>query len=658
MTPPPRARVLVVEDELIIAADICTRLTRLGYDVAGQADQAEDAVRLAGDLRPDLVLMDIRLQGTGDGVEAAQEIRRRFRLPVVYLTAHADEATLQRAKVTEPFGYVLKPFEERELRTVVEMARYKHAAERRLADSERRYATTLASIGDAVVATDEAGRVTFLNPVAEHLTGWPLAEAAGRPLTDVFRIVNEHTRLPVENPVEKVLATGRIVGLANSTLLLARDGREYPIDDCAAPIHDDAGLTTGVVLVFRDVAEERRRAEELRQAQKMEAVGRLAGGIAHDFNNLLTVISGYASLVRDGVGPESPWREAVEQVEAAGRRAADLTRQLLTFCRHQLVQPRVIDLNQVVADSLKMLHRLLPADITLVTELHPTPATVTADPGQVEQVIVNLVLNARDAMPAGGTLRLITARRDGGPGPGPHPAGGYYTLAVADTGVGMDAATLARIWEPFFTTKEVGKGTGLGLATVYGIAKQSGGHVTVESRPGGGSTFTVALPATPDRAPAAPPPPQPGVPRGTETLLLVDDDLSVRTLAALVLRSAGYLVLEAANGIEAADLAARHSGRIHALVTDIVMPEMSGRTLVGIVRSQVPGIRVLMMTGYTEATLHQPGEGFDVLLKPFTPSELAARVRDLLDGPDGPQARRPAPRPDALVGATDTPADR
>ncbi len=637
MTPSPPGRVLVVEDELIIAADITTRLTRLGYAVVGQADQAADAVRLTGELRPDLILMDIRLQGNVDGVTAAEEIRRRFRLPVVYLTAHADEATLQRAKVTEPFGYVLKPFEERELRTVIEMARYKHAAERRLADSERRYATTLASIGDAVVATDAGGRVTFLNPVAERLTGWPLAEAAGRPLTDVFRIVNEHTRLTVENPVEKVLATGRIVGLANSTVLLARDGREYPIDDCAAPIHDDDGGTGGVVLVFRDVTEERHREEELRQAAKMEAVGRLAGGIAHDFNNLLTVINGYAALMRDGIGADSPWHGAVEQVEAAGRRAADLTSQLLAFCRKQLIQPRALNLNQVVADSVKMLRRLLPTNVHLVTELHPEPATVTADPGQLEQVIVNLVLNARDAMPDGGTLRLSTARGECPPGHRVYPAGGpFVTLSVADTGVGMDAATMARIWEPFFTTKEVGKGTGLGLATVYGIVKQNGGHVTVESRPGAGATFTIYLPST-SAAPAVAEPPRPcDIPGGTETILLVDDDQAVRNLSAMVLRSTGYTVLEAGNGIEATELAARYTGPIHLLVTDLVMPQMSGRVLADILSSQLPGLEVLLITGYSKESLPppQPGQAWKVLFKPFTPRELAARVRELIDSPE------------------------
>lgn len=637
MTPSAPARVLIVEDELIIAADIASRLSRLGYVVAGQADRADSAVRLAGEIQPDLVLMDIRLRGSVDGVSAAEEIRSRFRLPVVYLTAHADEATLQRAKVTEPFGYVLKPFEERELRTVIEMALYKHAADRRLAESERRYATTLSSIGDAVVATDSAGRVAFLNPVAERLTGWSIGEAAGRPLIEIFRIVNEYTRLPVESPVERVLATGKVVGLANHTILISANGQEYPIDDCAAPIVGDDGKTSGVVLVFRDVTDERRREQELRQAQKMEAVGRLAGGIAHDFNNLLTVISGYCSILLDGIRSDSPWRGAILEVERASQRAADLTRQLLAFARNQLVQPRVVNLNQVVADSLTMLRRLIPANVQLVTDLNRLPTTTKADPGQIEQVIVNLVLNARDAMPEGGIIRLTTARGSCAAGGPPFATGGpYISLAVADTGVGMDAEVKARVWEPFFTTKEVGKGTGLGLATVYGIVMSAGGHVAVDSEPGRGSTFTVYFPFDTELSDADP---QTEAlhnrSNGNETILLVEDDDSVRGLATQVLLSAGYTVLQAGHGIEATEIADRYSGPIHLLLTDLVMPQMSGQTLADIIKSRVPDIRVLFMTGYVDTPLTRPGssEPIQVLTKPFTPKDLADQVRQVLDQP-------------------------
>ena len=267
MTP---ARILVVEDDRVVARDIQHQLTRIGHTVVGVTPLGEDAVRLALESHPDLVLMDIRLEGALDGVDAAQQIRNRCQVPVVFLTAYADDETLQRARVTEPFGYLLKPFEDSQLRTVIEMALYKHTAERKLRESERRYAVTLASIGDAVIATDDQARVTFLNPVAEALTGWPQVEATGRPLAEVFHIINEETRQPVEDPAAKVLRLGIVVGLANHTVLLARDGREVPIDDCGAPIIDDRGSITGVVLVFRDTTQ-RRRAEEAEVLRRANA---------------------------------------------------------------------------------------------------------------------------------------------------------------------------------------------------------------------------------------------------------------------------------------------------------------------------------------------------------------------------------------------------
>ena len=262
-------RILVVEDETIVALDVKDRLTDLGYEVAGVADRGAEALELAASTRPDLVLMDIRLKGEMDGITTAEEIRQRWRIPVIYLTAFSEDSTLQRAKVTEPFGYIIKPFEDREIQSAIEMALYKHQAEERLRDSERRYATTLTSIGDGVIATDPQGAVVFMNPAAEKLTGWSLAEAHGRPLAEVFTIANEQTRQAVEDPVGRVLREGRVVGLANHTILISRDGRETPIDDCAAPIRDDLGTLTGTVLVFQNVSERRQKEAELRRIEWM-----------------------------------------------------------------------------------------------------------------------------------------------------------------------------------------------------------------------------------------------------------------------------------------------------------------------------------------------------------------------------------------------------
>jgi CheY-like chemotaxis protein len=306
-------------------------------------------------------------------------------------------------------------------------------------------------------------------------------------------------------------------------------------------------------------------------------------------------------------------------------RAADLTRQLLAFGRKQLLQPKVLNLNQVVLDSSGLLRRLIRENIELVTAPHPEPLPIRADRGQLEQVIVNLVLNARDAMPNGGRLRLATA-----PGPG----SAHARLIVSDTGCGMDAQARSRIWEPFFTTKEVGKGTGLGLATVYGIVKQSGGDVEVQSEPGRGSTFTITLPLTTEAPPGPAPVGVPDLPQGTETVLLVEDDDAVRSLAAQLLRTAGYTLLEARHGIAALELLGRYSGPVHLLVTDLVMPQMSGRTLADIVRSTRPHLPILFITGYSEEVLVAPGAPQperNVLSKPFSPKGLATKVREVLD---------------------------
>ena len=636
-------RILIVEDELIVAADIASRLVRMGYQVVGQTDTAQDALQLAAKLLPDLVLMDIRLHGAADGVGAADEIRNRYRLPVVYLTAHADEATLQRAKVTEPFGYVLKPFEERELRTALEMALYKHAADRRLAESERRYATTLSSIGDAVIATNTAGCVSFLNPIAEQLTGWPLAEAAGQPLMTVFRVVDELTQQPIEY-LSEPLPDGPESRTSTQRLLISRTSTRYPIFDTVAPIRDDLGNNSGLVLVFRDVSKERQREERTRHSQKMEAIGRLAGGVAHDFNNLLTVIGGYCSLLLDSVDADHPFHGPLAEVARATERAADLTRQLLVFGRQRMVQPKTVDLNQIISESLRLLRRLIAKNIELVTELHPQPLLVEADPGQIEQVIVNLAINARDAMPDGGELLFRTHPVTVGDRPDSSSLCRQARLTVRDQGIGMDAETLAKIWEPFFTTKEVGKGTGLGLATVYGIVNQSRGTVAVASEPGKGTTFTIHFPlADAQRAFLDTAATTIQIPRGTETILLVEDEESIRQLAGQILRGAGYTILEAQSGIAALETASRYSGPIHLLATDLMMPQMSGRTLADIFQSQRRTTPILYMSGHGEEELLRAA-GSDakpfVLAKPYSPKELATRVREILDTVSTDDGRR------------------
>jgi len=392
---------------------------------------------------------------------------------------------------------------------------------------------------------------------------------------------------------------------------------------------------------LRDVDERRAELEvELRQAQKMDAIGQLAGGIAHDFNNLLSVILGYTVLAIDGLPAESGLRPDLEEVAKAARRASELTRQLLAFSRKQALRPRIVDLNQIVTGFEKMMRRVVGDDVSVTIYRSPELGKTLADPGQMEQVLMNLIVNARDAMPSGGSIGIVTrnaildeafAREHRGLDPGR-----YVALSVTDTGSGMDSATRERIFEPFFTTKAQGKGTGLGLSTVWGIVRQSGGYVEAESEVGRGTTFTLYLPWVTGQAdePRSEPQP-PSTVRGTETVLLVEDDEQVRGFVRDVLYRYGYVVLEAQNGGEAFLIAEQHDSPVHLLLTDVVLPRMSGRDLAARIRRTLPELRVLFVSGYTEDSVVDQGvleSGVPFLSKPIAHDELLRKVRAVLDG--------------------------
>jgi PAS domain S-box-containing protein len=656
-------------------------------------------------------------------------------------------------KLREANAELERRVEERtaELRTALDLLR----AEREL------LGTTLESIGDGVIVTDREERVTFLNRVAEGMTGWK-GDAVGQPLERVFDLRDETTREPAENPARRALREGGVVGLANGVALRDKGGQERVVDDSAAPIRGADGVVHGAVLVFRDVTDkvqaeaalrrsqavfqafmdhspavsfikdadgryvyanrrweeqfdpprrdwdgrtdadfwpaeaaalfrasdraaldtgrpveaeesatvggrtrhflaikfpvedeggrrvvggkvldvtDRKRLEEqFRQAQKMEAVGRLAGGIAHDFNNLLTVINGYCDLLLLRTSDGDPRRAEVREVRQAGERAAALTRQLLAFSRRQVVEPVTLDLNAVVTQAERLLGRLIGEDVRFTTALDPRLPPVTADPGQIEQVLMNLAVNARDAMPAGGRLTVATQAVTVGPGLIPNepavPPGDYALLSVTDTGRGMTAEVKANLFVPFFTTKEPGRGTGLGLAVVHGIVSQCGGHVSAYSEVGMGTTFRVYLPASADRPSPTAATPAPAPLRGAETVLLVEDDPAVRRIARLALESQGYTVLEAGGGPAALALPDGELAGVHLLLTDVVMPEMGGRQLADRLRAKRPGLKVLYMSGYTDDAVLRHGileHADQFIAKPFSPLALARKVREVLD---------------------------
>jgi two-component system cell cycle sensor histidine kinase/response regulator CckA len=401
-----------------------------------------------------------------------------------------------------------------------------------------------------------------------------------------------------------------------------------------------------------DISERKQLEQQLRQAQKIEAVGRLAGGIAHDFNNLLAVIIGYSEILEEQLGPSDPRRPKAEQIKKAGVRAATLTRQLLAFSRQQVLEPKVLDLNAVLADTLKMLQRVLGEDIELIAIPGPELGRIKADQGQIEQVIMNLALNARDAMPHGGKLIISTANEElDDIYARQHPVivpGSYVMFAVSDAGIGMDRQTQTNIFEPFFTTKGLGKGTGLGLATVYGVVKQSGGYIYVYSEPGRGSTFKIYLPRI-EEAMTAPNPGHSGkeIGRGWETILLVEDAQPLRELARELLEDSGYIVLEAANGADAIQVAEKHHGPIHLLLTDVVMPGMDGPEVAEYMTRNYPGIKVLYASGYTDDAIIHHGvlnSGIALLQKPFTRASLTNKVREVLGATEEPEISDPSAR--------------
>jgi two-component system cell cycle sensor histidine kinase/response regulator CckA len=636
-------RLLVVDDALEYARMVEDFLRSGGawHDATVRiATSYDEALRAFKEQPFDVAIFDYML-GARDGLSLLREVRQKgHETPIIVLTSRGAAEVAVEAMKTGAADYLNKAnLTVETLERTIRHALALHAEERQrwhveaaLRASEERFRALVENSSDALFLIDGDGRITYLSPSSERHLGWMPDQTVGR---SIFDFINPDDRDLLGTRIAETRGhRGRT--FAAQLRFHHADGSWRVIELLGVNRLADPAVA-GIVVNVRDITERRRLEEQLRQAQKMEAVGELAGGVAHDFNNLLTGILGYCHLMLDEIPADHQFRPDLMEIQSAAERAASLTHQLLAFSRRQMLQPQVVDINLLIAQLQKLMRRLIGADVELVMALAPDLHPVTVDPASVEQIIVNLVLNARDAMPAGGRLTIETANveldeayavthvtMNSGP---------YVMLAVGDTGEGMDAATRARVFEPFFTTKGQGKGSGLGLATVYGIVKQSGGYIWVYSEPGHGTVFKVYLPPTLSSSVARPAEGGANDLAGWETVLLVEDEDAVRAFAREVLRRHGYVVLEARHGVDALRVAERHLDAIHLLITDVVLPHMSGRELADRLAPVRPAMKALFMSGYTDHSLLHDDvpAGVAFLQKPFTPEILARRVRLILD---------------------------
>jgi two-component system, cell cycle sensor histidine kinase and response regulator CckA len=572
-----------------------------------------------------IALLSIILLNSANALESF-ELYQMVQKARDQLEVRVKERTLELARTNEKMQM-----------EIVERRRTEEA----LRESEERFRELYDNAPVGYHELDVEGRITSINQTELEMMGYVYEEMIGQPIWK-FNVEEETARQQVHS-----LLAGNVSSLRDRERTLRRkDGAPFPVLIEDRLLRDDEGQVRGIRSTIQDITEQKKAEEkmvslqeQLRQSQKMEAVGRLAGGIAHDFNNLLTVIQGHCELSLLQLPENNPMREDIVEINKAADRAANLTRQLLAFSRRQIMEMKIIDLNSLVRELEKMLRRVMGEDIELVTVLEKDLGKIKMDPGQMEQVILNLAVNARDAMPAGGKFILETAnvyideeyaRTHISVEPGPH-----VVLAVTDTGSGMSPQIKDRLFEPFFTTKEKGKGTGLGLSTVYGIMKQSGGNIWVYSEAGHGTTFKIYMPRVDQEADPLPRRDETvSMLYGNETILLVEDESSVRGLAARVLRHQGYRILEAINGSEALKMAEKHKERIHLLLTDVIMPQIGGKELFDQLKPLRPDLKVLFMSGYTDNAIVQQGTlspGIAFLQKPFSPIFLTHRVREILE---------------------------
>ena len=638
-------RVLIVDDEVVITTQLGERLSSMGYEVVGTASSGEASIEMAKRFRPDVVLMDIVMPGELDGIEASEIIRAELDIPVIFLTAYADDRFVERAKSVGPFGYIVKPSHEDEIRAAIEVALCRKNVEERLRESEEKYRSVVDNVSDAIITVDVEGKVRFWNRRAESVFGYTSDEMAGE---SVSMLLSEPLRERFSGGMEGIISAGAsgVVGGSVETTGRRKDGSEFPMEYSFSSWETGKGVfLTGI---FRDITERKRMQDALREAEKktrdqerLAAVGQLAAGVAHDFNNLLTGIIGYAELLemREDMprGAKSDANRIVEQ----GQHAAHLIRQILDFSRKSIIQRRPLDLVSFLKEMVGFLGRTIPENIHIVLNVDSKEHSVHADPTQMRQMLTNLAVNARDAMSEGGELRFRLSRRTlAADEPPPQPEmspGEWAVVSISDTGVGISPDVLPHIYEPFFTTKDpaLSHGTGLGLAQVYGIVAQHDGFIDVESQVGEGTTFFVYLPVLSVRKEEeSERKASKEVSRGQgETILVVEDDSAVLDVLGRTLERSGYHVLSAANAQEALAAYAQHGDEVALVLTDMMMPGMGGMELFYALKEQTPDVKVMVMTGYSlkdqgEILRSQGIVGW--LEKPVARDELTHLVREAL----------------------------
>lgn len=633
-------QIIVVEDERLVALDVKSHLERFGYVVPRTFSRAEDALAYIAAEPPSVVLMDIHLEGDLDGITAAEQIRRDFDVPVILLTAYADEATIERARSSRPFAYLIKPFNGRELRTSIVIALERHTLERAVRDRQLLLETVIENVGEAVFLCDSDGVLRYANGIAASMLDVEKEKLEGEHLSDVLRF-------------ESGVPLHEAVSTRGYQSLLSREGEPIPVDPRVAEVPG-----RNRVYVLQDVREhilhERelvQKEEQLSHARKMEAIGRLAGGIAHEFNNLLTVIMGYARLIADAAeeaeeAPDGGWfRRNAEGIINAATGSTSMIRQLLSFGRYEEQKPQRLELNSVVRGLDKILTRLMGEHVGVNFALCDNPTAVEVDPGRIEQSLLNLVINARDAMPRGGVLTIATRRVSLEERytmvSGEAPPGEYLSLSVTDTGEGIDKSTLSRIFEPFFTTKERGSGTGLGLAAVYSTVEQSQGYLDVESEEAKGTTFTIYLPALEEKRGSDTEPPvysiEPdGDSSGSGRVLMVIPDKDIRQMLSQLLSSHGYTVYETSNPGEALIVVEELSESFDLTVCDYATPLINGVRLLERVQASAPGkpsILLLDQSDHLDEETRRGLTGCISLKKPFAPQKILSLVRESMAHP-------------------------